>query len=173
MYKRQVQGGPEPVRAAVARARRFDVPLAAVWSQDWLGRRKFGAGNVGVRYRWSVDESWYPDLAGLIRELNAGGVRFLGYFNPFLVPEQDLYADAVRDNFIARAPGGAPATFPISVVTGGVLDVSNPAAPHLLGQYSITAYDLSVANGVVYIATGDSYNQFVSCLLYTSDAADE
>ncbi len=141
-----VQGGPEPaVRAAVARARRFDVPLAAVWSQDWLGRRKFGAGNVGVRYRWSVDESWYPDLAGLIRELNAGGVRFLGYFNPFLVPEQDLYADAVRDNFIARAPGGAPATFPISVVTGGVLDVSNPAAVRWFQGYAGRALDLGLS----------------------------
>lgn len=140
-----VQGGPEPVRAAVARARRFDVPLAAVWSQDWLGRRKFGAGNVGVRYRWSVDESWYPDLAGLVRELNAGGVRFLGYFNPFLVPEQDLYADAVRDGFIARTPGGAPATFPISVVTGGVLDVSNPAAVRWFQGYAGRAIDLGLS----------------------------
>jgi len=139
-----VQGGPAPVRAAVERARRFDVPLAAVWSQDWLGRREFGAGNVGVRYRWSVDESWYPDLAGLIRELNAGGVRFLGYFNPFLVPEQDLYDTAVREGYIVRGANGMPAVFPISVLSGGVVDVNNPAAVRWFQGYAGRAMDLGI-----------------------------
>ena len=139
-----VQGGPGPVRAAVARARRLDVPVGAVWSQDWLGRREFGAGNVGVRYRWSVDEAWYPDLAGLIRELEAGGVRFLGYFNPFLVPEQDLYDTAVREGYIVRGANGTPAVFPISVLSGGVVDVNNPAAVRWFQGYANRAMDLGL-----------------------------
>ena len=139
------QGGPAEVRAAVARARAADVPLGAVWSQDWLGRREFGMGNTGVRYRWSVDPTLYPDLPGLIAELGAAGVRFLGYFNPFLVPEQDLYEPAVRQGFIARNAQGQPYTFVISVLTGGVVDLSNPAAVDWFKGYATEATRLGIA----------------------------
>lgn len=139
------QGGPAEVRAAVARARAADIPVAAVWSQDWLGRREFGMGNVGVRYRWSVDETLYPDLPGLIRELDQQGIRFLGYFNPFLVPEQDLFEPAVRQGFIARTATGEPYTFVISVLTGGVVDLSNPAAVDWFKGYARAATGLGIA----------------------------
>jgi len=46
-----------------------------------------------------------------------------------------------------------------------IVDVANPAAPRLLGQFGegkFKAYDLSVVDGVVYIAAGDSFSQFVS-----------
>lgn len=139
-----VQGGPENVRSAVARARAADLPLAAIWSQDWLGRREFAPGQFGVRYRWSVDASLYPDLGGLIRELHGQGVRFFGYFNPFLVPEQDLYDTAVREGYIARNAAGMPYTFPISVLTGGVVDLTNPRAVTWFQGYARAALDLGI-----------------------------
>lgn len=140
-----VQGGPERVRAAVASARAANVPLAAIWSQDWLGRREFGMGNVGVRYRWSADENLYPDLPGLIRELRDGGVRFLGYMNPFIVPEQDLWETALREDYIVRRADGAPATFVISVLTGGVWDVTNPSAVEWYRGYARAALAMGQA----------------------------
>lgn len=139
-----VQGGPENVRSAVARARAAELPLAAIWSQDWLGRREFAPGQFGVRYRWSVDETLYPDLGGLIRELHGQGVRFFGYFNPFLVPEQDLYATAVRENYIARNAAGMPYTFAISVLNGGVVDLTNPRAVQWFQGYARAALDLGI-----------------------------
>lgn len=139
------QGGPAELRAALARARAADIPVAALWAQDWLGRREFGMGNVGVRYRWSVDPTLYPDLQGLISELGAQGVRFLGYFNPFIVPEQDLYEPAVRQGFIARTAQGEPYTFVISVLTGGVVDLSNPAAVDWFKGYATEATRLGIA----------------------------
>jgi alpha-glucosidase len=139
-----VQGGPANVRAAVARARAADLPLAAIWSQDWLGRREFAPGQFGVRYRWSVDEALYPDLGGLIRELHGQGVRFFGYFNPFLVPEQDLYEPAVREGYIARTAAGEPYTFPISVLLGGVVDLTNPRAVTWFQGYARTALGLGI-----------------------------
>lgn len=139
------QGGPEEIRAALARARAADIPVGAIWAQDWLGRREFGMGNVGVRYRWSVDPTLYPDLQGLIRELGAQGVRFLGYFNPFLVPEQDLYAPAVQNGYIARTADGQPYTFVISVLSGGVVDLSNPAAVQWFQGYATEATRLGIA----------------------------
>lgn len=140
-----VQGGPAAVRAAVERARRFDVPTGAVWAQDWLGRRDFGAGNAGVRYRWSVDEARYPDLGGLIGELRSQGVRFLGYFNSFLAPEQDLYEPAVRLGYAVRRADGSPYTFVIAVFSGGLLDVNNPAAVTWFQGYADRALDLGMS----------------------------
>ncbi len=139
-----VQGGTQAVRDAHTRARAADLPLAAIWSQDWLGRREFAPGMFGVRYRWSVDEALYPDLAGLIRDLHAGGVRFLGYFNPFLVPEQDLYADAVREGYIARNAQMQPYIFPISVLEGGVVDLSDPRAVTWFQGYARRAIGLGI-----------------------------
>ncbi len=142
-----VQGGPEPVRSAVRRARENNIPLAAVWSQDWLGRRELsagiaGQGQFGVRYRWSADETLYPDLPGLVRELRGEGVRFLGYFNSFLVPEQDLWETALRDNHVVRNRAGQPYTFPISVLSGSVLDLTSPRAVQWFQGYARRAIEM-------------------------------
>ena len=140
-----VQGGPAAVRSAVQAARAANVPLAAIWAQDWVGTRDFGVGNVGVRYRWSVDAAQYPDLAGLITELRSGGVRFLGYMNPFLVPEQDLYAPAVAGGFVVTHGDGSPYTFPISVLSGGLVDLTNPAARSWYQGYADAALALGLS----------------------------
>ena len=123
-----VQGGPDRVRAELADALAHDIPLGALWVQDWVGRRDFGAGNTGLRYRWSTDETLYPDLPGLIGEIHAAGVHFLGYFNPFLLPDQDLWETAVREGFAVLGPDMAPYTFLISVFMGGLVDLTNSRA---------------------------------------------
>ena len=122
------QGGTAMARSVAMRATAANIPVAAIWSQDWVGRREFGLGNTGVRYRWAWDEMFYPDLPGLIRDLEAMNVRFFGYMNPFIVPEQDLWAPAVRDGFVPLDAMGQPYTFLISVLEGTVLDLTNPRA---------------------------------------------
>ncbi len=122
------QGGTELARTAATRALAAGIPVAAIWSQDWVGRREFGMGNTGVRYRWAWDEAFYPELPGLIRDLRARGVRFLGYMNPFIVPEQDLWAPAVANGYLPLDPMGQPYRFTISVLDGSCVDLTNPRA---------------------------------------------
>jgi alpha-glucosidase len=122
------QGGTDNARSVATRARAANIPVAAIWSQDWVGRREFGMGNTGVRYRWSWDEAFYPGLPALISELDAMGVHFLGYMNPFIVPEQDLYATAEREGYLPLNSAGQPYTFAISVLSGSVVDLTNPRA---------------------------------------------
>ncbi len=122
------QGGPAVVRERLAAALSADVTVTAMWVQDWLGRREFGLGNAGVKYHWTADEELYPDLAGLIAELRAQGVRFLGYFNPFVTLAYDQWEEAVANGYLIERTGGTPYIFPIVTFAGSLLDVTNPAA---------------------------------------------
>ncbi|MBL8680248.1 MAG: hypothetical protein JNK05_13820 [Myxococcales bacterium] len=139
------QGGTDAARSAATRAVAANIPVAAIWSQDWVGRREFGLGNTGVRYRWAWDEAYYPNLPALIRELEAMNIRFFGYMNPFIVPEQDLWATAVRDGYVPLDAMGQPYTFLISVLEGTVVDLTNPRAVQWYQGYVERAITLGLS----------------------------
>ncbi|MCC6940946.1 MAG: alpha-glucosidase [Novosphingobium sp.] len=81
------------------RLERFIAAGAAVsglWCEDWagirettFGRRLFWDWHSGAR---SADR--YPDLAARIAGLNARGIRFLAYANPYIAVDGDLYEEA-------------------------------------------------------------------------------
>ena len=123
-----VQGGPARVLATVDKAQKAGLPLAAVWVQDWVGRLPLGGGLWEIQYHWTADTTLYPDLPGLIKQLNAKGVRFLGYFNPFIHPQLDQWAEAVKNDYLIRQPDGQPYVPLISVHADSMLDLTNPAA---------------------------------------------
>ena len=88
-----VQGGTEAIRRRSSKAREAGVRVAAVWVQDWEGRRVTAFGSQ-LMWNWVYDEERYPGLPGLIEELHGRGIRFLGYINPFLAIEKELYREA-------------------------------------------------------------------------------
>ncbi|MSP62736.1 MAG: hypothetical protein EXR72_20880 [Myxococcales bacterium] len=123
-----VQGGPDIVRSAVERARKAGVPVGAVWVQDWVGRIELGGGLWEIQYHWTGDTTLYPDLPGLIKELHAKDVRFLGYFNPFINPKLDQFAEAEKNNYLIRKQDNSAYVPLISVFVASMLDLTNPAA---------------------------------------------
>ncbi len=123
-----VQGGPDRVRKQVAAAKGAGVPVAAVWVQDWIGSMDLGGGRSDLIYRWNADPKQYPDLAGLIAELHGEGIRFLGYFNPFITKDLDQWADATSKGYAIEQADGSTYTSIITVATGSQLDVTNPDA---------------------------------------------
>lgn len=124
-----VEGGEATVRAAVARAREFGVALGAVWCQDWVGRRRRPILQ-NVRYHWEVDRETYPDIEGLISDLHAEGVRFLGYVNPFLGPEYPSFAEARRKGYMVGRPWrpGRPFVMWHSTFAVGLVDFTDADA---------------------------------------------
>ena len=46
----------------------------------------------------------YPDLPKKIKEINANGIKFLGYVNPYLVNDGELYKEemCIRDRDILQ-----------------------------------------------------------------------
>lgn len=140
-----VQGGPAAVRSVVQTARRANAPVGAVWAQDWIGRLKIGAGLWDIPYHWTADTTLYPDLPGLIKELRSQNVRFLGYFNPFILSKYDQWAEAVQKGYAVTDDSGIPYEVLISVQKGGMLDVTNPAAVTWFQGFAKRALDMGMS----------------------------
>ncbi|OZA18560.1 MAG: alpha-glucosidase [Novosphingobium sp. 17-62-19] len=72
------------------------VAVSGLWCEDWagvretsFGRRLFWDWHSGAR---SAER--HPDLAARIAALNARGIRFLAYANPYIAVDGDLYEEA-------------------------------------------------------------------------------
>ncbi len=139
------QGGTDAVLARLDTALSAGIPVTAVWVQDWVGIRHFGLGNYGVKYRWIHDEELYPDLAVTIADLREQGVRFLGYFNPFVCPDYELFEPGAQNGYLIKGGDGSPYMFIISVFTGSLLDVTDPAAADWFQDYAREAIDLGMS----------------------------
>ncbi len=136
-----IQGGPAALRTYLRTAQMANIPVSVVWAQDWLGRKDLGLGNIDIRYHWTADEMWYPNLAGLISEFRMQNVRFLGYFNPFVLKDEDQWADAARLNYLPRGANGMPYEFDLPHGVGSQVDLTNPMAVTWFQSFAQRAMD--------------------------------
>ena len=120
-----VQGGAGTVRAKLDVARRHGVRVGAVWAQDWVGRRETLFGRQ-VLWNWQYDRERYPELPAFIGELEAEGVRFLGYINSFLDPEGEHYREAAARGLLVRDRRGAIYKVRVTTFPVAMLDLTNP-----------------------------------------------
>jgi len=126
------QGGRDKVLAEVAALEAADIPVTALWVQDWGGHRRNFDGGDGVQYRWGPDEVCneldanavpipkdvcYPDIAGMVAGLHARGYKFLTYANPFVVKDLDArfspnhFAEMDAAGLLMKNPAGQTNTF--------------------------------------------------------------
>jgi alpha-glucosidase len=122
------QGGAAAVRERWRAAMDAGIPVTALWVQDWLGKRQFLPGIWGVKHRWVQDEEQYPGLEKLIADMAAEGVNFLGYFNPYVLPDYEHWAPMAEKKWVAMTPDGEPYKFQIITFPGGLIDVTDPEA---------------------------------------------
>ncbi|MFW5739450.1 MAG: TIM-barrel domain-containing protein [Myxococcota bacterium] len=100
------QGGRDAVLAEADALEAADIPVGALWVQDWTGQRDNIGGGSGVQYRWVEDKEFYPDLAGMIDELGSRGYRFLAYANPFVDPNLDHYDEMDANGWLIQDEEG-------------------------------------------------------------------
>ncbi|MBN2552725.1 MAG: alpha-glucosidase [Spirochaetales bacterium] len=122
-----VQGGPEVIRAKLERALQAGVNVTALWVQDWVGRRLTSFGSQ-LMWNWRYDAERYPGLPELIEELHGRGIRFLGYINPFLAVERELYREASARGYCVRNQAGGDLMVTITDFPAAMIDLTNPAA---------------------------------------------
>lgn len=70
--------------------------VSGLWCEDWAGIRETSFGRR-LFWDWHLggrSEARFPDLRGHIADLRARGIRFLGYANPYLAIDGELYAEA-------------------------------------------------------------------------------
>ena len=122
-----LQGGTERVRELVARSREHGIAVSGVWCQDWEGRRVTSFGKR-LQWDWRWNEALYPDLPELIAAYEAEGIAFLGYVNPYLVRDGQLFREGAERGFFARDAAGEIYLVDFGEFDCGVVDFTDPAA---------------------------------------------
>ena len=142
--------------------------ICGVWSQDWSGENRTVMGKQ-VWWNWETDESLYPDLKEAIAKLNARGVRFLAYINPYLVKGSRLYDFCAGKGYLITHTDGSVYHIKSTTFVAGMLDLTHPEALRFLKDELIkrNMLDLGVSG---WMADFGEYLP-VDCVLHDGDPA--
>lgn len=122
-----VQGGSEEIERKLEEAREAGMKVGALWTQDWEGKRITPFGKQ-LMWNWKYAEDQYPDLPAQIESLKERGIRFLGYINPFLAIEGDLYEEASEASYCVKNSKGEDYLVTVTSFPAALIDLSNPEA---------------------------------------------
>ena len=122
-----IQEGTERIDEKIKKAQEAGTKICGVWSQDWCGCRRTGFG-YQVMWNWQWDKELYHDLDKKIIEWKAKGIRFLGYINPFIALEKDLYKIASKEGFCVKDKEGKDYLVTITTFPAAMVDFTNPKA---------------------------------------------
>ena len=122
-----IQGGTDTVLQKTFAMLDAGVRVSAVWSQDWSGENRTMMGKQ-VWWNWEADETLYPNLKDAISKLNARGVRFLAYLNPYLVKDSRLYTECREKGYLITRRDGSVYHIKSTTFDAGMLDLTNPEA---------------------------------------------
>ncbi len=121
------QKGTESIKRRVDKTRGAGAEIVGVWCQDWCGCRKTKFG-YQVMWNWHYDAGLYPALPETIAELRERGIRFLGYINPFLAIEGDVYREAAERGYCVKDKDGKDYLVTITTFPAAMIDLTNPDA---------------------------------------------
>lgn len=122
-----MQEGTAVVDQKLALAKAHGVPVKGIWCQDWSGCRRNNFG-YQVMWNWCWDKELYPELDQRIKEWKKEGIRFLGYINPFLAIEKEIYAYASEHGYCVKDKEGKDYLVTITVFPAAMIDFTNPEA---------------------------------------------
>lgn len=78
-----IVGGQDYVTQSYKKLKSFDVKIAGVWMQDWVGQHKFPEG-TRLLWNWSLNRGQYPGWDTMVSDWKAENVRTVVYLNPYL-----------------------------------------------------------------------------------------
>ena len=162
------QGGTQQVLDKTFKLLDAGAKISAVWSQDWSGCNRTVMG-YQVWWNWEADQKLYPDLKGAIEQLNARGVRFLAYINPYLVKGSRLYDYCKKQGYLITHPDGSIYHIKSTTFDAGMLDLTHPAAVRYIKETLIgkNMLDLGISG---WMADFGEYLP-VDCVLHDGDPA--
>jgi sulfoquinovosidase len=120
-----VQGGTDACIDKLKKATDIGVPVAGIWAQDWEGKRITPFGKR-LMWNWQWNKEMYPGLDVEIKNLAAQGVKFLGYANPYLAVEGNLFKEASENGYLVKTSKGEDYLIDMGHFDAGVVDLTNP-----------------------------------------------
>ena len=163
-----IQGGTQTILDKCFAMLDAGAKICGVWSQDWSGEKRTVMGKQ-VNWNWEVDETLYPDLRGAIEKLNARGVRFLGYINPYLVKGGRLYEHCREQGWLITKTDGSVYHIKSTTFDAGMLDLTNPDAVRYIKEVLIGQNMLALGMSG-WMADFGEYLP-VDCVLHDGDPA--
>ncbi|MCR4904003.1 MAG: alpha-glucosidase [Butyrivibrio sp.] len=122
-----IQRGVDEFKRKLARVEAVEMPVAAIWCQDWCGAEKADFGYV-PKWDCHVDNKLYPNLRGEIVELHEKGIKFLGYVTPFISKSSIYYEEADANNYLIKDKRGRNYHVKIAISPAFMIDFTNPKA---------------------------------------------
>ena len=122
-----VQGGTKRSFGLLDKVLEAGIRVAGLWCQDWCGKRVTSFGKR-LQWDWQYHKEMYPDLPERIAALHERGIRFLGYINPYLVKDGELYREGMERGVFATKADGSEYLVDFGEFDCGVVDFTNPEA---------------------------------------------
>lgn len=121
------QGGNERSFAILDKTLEHGIKVAGLWCQDWCGKRVTSFGKR-LQWDWQYHKEMYEGLPERIAMLHEKGIRFLGYINPYLVKDGDLYRQGKEKGVFATKADGSDYLVDFGEFDCGVVDFTKPEA---------------------------------------------
>lgn len=122
-----MQGGTEVVESKLNHVLDKGLKVGGVWCQDWQGKRITSFGKR-LMWNWKWNPQEYPGLDQKLKQWKQQGIRFLGYINPYVAVEGDLFQTAKEQHYLALDKQGEIYLVDFGEFYCGVVDFTNPDA---------------------------------------------
>ena len=120
-----IQDGTEVCDKKLNKMINNGVKVSGIWAQDWEGQRLTAFGKQ-LFWDWKVDAKLYSDIENYIKKWKQQGVSFLGYINPFLAVEGELYKEAKEKGYLVTNGEDKPYLVKITTFPAAMIDLTNP-----------------------------------------------
>lgn len=138
-----VQGGNERSFGLLKKTLEHGIKVSGVWCQDWCGKRVTSFGKR-LQWNWQANGEMYPDLKDQIAKLHEQGIKFLGYINPYLVNDGELYREGIKKGVFAKKADGSEYLVDFGEFYCGVVDLTKPEAYEWFKDNVIKRYSLDI-----------------------------
>lgn len=122
-----IQGGSEVVNTHVEKLLDANTQICGIWSQDWCGEL-FTYFGKQVLWNWKVDKNLYPNLEEHIKKWKSQNINFLAYVNPYLNANEDMFQEALNQDYLVLNQDGSPFLTQATSFKFGIVDLTNPDA---------------------------------------------
>lgn len=156
----------------------YDIPLAGIWLQDWVGLRHSWDGDRLI-WNWEVNPEWYPNWQGMVNSWKQRGTRVLTYLNPFFSDpsnftssyRHNFFQEGLQNNYFIMNSTEDPYRMYSLSIEFCMVDLTNPAAVRWMKDIIID-YSINEAMSSGWMADFGEYLPF-DAHLYSGVSAAE